>query len=136
MVRFEVEGKVLGKPRPRVNRNGRVWTPKKFKDYEDAISRAYREAGGSLQEGTVKVEIETFRELPKSRPKRVSSEEDIFKPDVDNVAKIVLDALNGTAYEDDSKVTELRVKKNPRTRRDGEVLEVKVESTSEVDGIV
>lgn len=29
------------------------------------------------------------------------------KPDADNVAKAVLDALNGLAYEDDSQVQEL-----------------------------
>ena len=34
------------------------------------------------------------------------------KPDVDNVAKIILDALNGIAYRDDKQVVELYVKKS------------------------
>lgn len=34
-----------------------------------------------------------------------------MKPDCDNVAKAILDALNGIAYKDDSQVTELIVKK-------------------------
>ena len=34
-----------------------------------------------------------------------------IKPDCDNIAKIVLDALNGLAYDDDSQVTELEVHK-------------------------
>ena len=33
------------------------------------------------------------------------------KPDADNIAKAVLDALNGLAYTDDSKVTRLVVVK-------------------------
>ena len=34
------------------------------------------------------------------------------KPDVDNVAKIILDALNGIAYKDDKQVVTLIVKKS------------------------
>lgn len=34
------------------------------------------------------------------------------KPDADNVAKIVLDSLNGIAYKDDSQVVYLSVQKN------------------------
>lgn len=33
------------------------------------------------------------------------------KPDTDNIAKIVLDALNGLAYPDDKQVVELQVLK-------------------------
>lgn len=33
------------------------------------------------------------------------------KPDLDNLAKAVLDALNGIAYEDDSQVSELQLGK-------------------------
>ena len=40
------------------------------------------------------------------------------KPDTDNIAKIVLDSLNGIAYPDDSQVVDLQVLKryceNPR----------------------
>ena len=116
MVRFCVEGKVLGKPRPKVNRNGRVWTPKRFADYEKKIADAYREAGGKLHEGEVRLAIVTHRSLPKSRPKKMESEPDTFKPDIDNVLKIVLDALNKVAYSDDSQVTEVYMMKSPRTR--------------------
>ena len=33
------------------------------------------------------------------------------KPDLDNIAKIVLDSLNGLAYKDDSQVVSLRIDK-------------------------
>jgi Holliday junction resolvase RusA-like endonuclease len=38
-------------------------------------------------------------------------EQKITKPDVDNLAKAILDALNGVAYEDDSQVYSLEVQK-------------------------
>lgn len=128
MVRFTVEGKVLGKPRPRVNRNGMVWTPSKFKEYERKIAKAYVESGGDKLEGPVSVKVRTFRALPKSRPKKLDSEEDIFKPDADNILKMVLDALNGVAFEDDRQVIRIICSKMPRERR-GEYLEVEVAST-------
>lgn len=54
--------------------------------------------------------------MPKSRPKKALSEPDTYKPDVDNIGKVVLDALNGVAYLDDKQVTLLRVRKMPRVR--------------------
>lgn len=130
MTRFFVPGTILGKPRPRFSKKGGVFTHKKFKDYERAIARAYRDAGGQLLRGPVEVSILTHRPLPKSRPKRVEKEPDMFKPDVDNVVKIVLDGLNGVAYEDDRQVVRIHAAKSPRKRIDQEYLEVLVSSTS------
>lgn len=47
-------------------------------------------------------------------------EPDVVRPDADNVAKLVLDALNGAAWEDDTQVVSLSVVKRDRTRREGE----------------
>ena len=66
--------------------------------------------------GPVRVEVLVFAPLPKKRPKRVVREPYTVKPDADNVAKQVLDALNGLAYADDAAVTELVVRKMPRSR--------------------
>ena len=38
-------------------------------------------------------------------------ERHIYKPDADNLAKFVMDALNGTYYKDDSQVCALHVMK-------------------------
>ena len=45
------------------------------------------------------------------RPKALSMEETIvpIKPDVDNLAKFLLDALTGVLFEDDAQVVELRM---------------------------
>jgi Holliday junction resolvase RusA-like endonuclease len=46
------------------------------------------------------------------------------KPDADNIAKAVLDALNGFAWEDDAQVTALKVYKRPIERGDADSINV------------
>lgn len=118
-VSFDVWGKVRGKGRPRFTRSGRPYTPKATRDYEAAIREAYMNAPERPPEpfsGPVSVFVATCRQLPKSAPKSVSSEPDTHKPDADNVAKVVLDALNGVAWLDDAQVTSLTVVKLDRER--------------------
>lgn len=115
---FEVK-QVKGKPRPRFTvRNGHPvpYADSKQKAYESIIANAYREAGGRLLTGPVSVAIGITRALPQRTPKGIESEQDTHKPDVDNVAKSVLDALNGVAYKDDSQVVGLTVTKFGRFR--------------------
>ena len=118
-VSFDVFGKVRGKGRPRFTRGGRPYTPKATRDYERAIREAFENANGRPPEpfsGPIAVCIMTYRQLPNSAPKSVISEQDTHKPDIDNVAKIVLDALNGVAWKDDAQVVSLTVSKLNRTR--------------------
>lgn len=112
---FEVVGRVVGSARPRVTKFG-TYIPKKTRAYRERIRGEFIEAGGMRRGGPLSVRVDVFRELPKSRPKVMSSEPDTFKPDVDNIAKNVLDALNGMAWDDDSQVVDLRVVKHPRER--------------------
>lgn len=118
-VSFEVWGKVRGKGRPRFASGGHAYTPKGTREYERLIRKAFENAPRRPPEplsGPIAVCIMTYRQLPKSTPKSVSSEPDTHKPDIDNVAKIVLDALNGIAWEDDAQVVSLTVSKLKRTR--------------------
>lgn len=127
-VTFDVWGNVRGKGRPRFARGGHAYTPKTTRDYERAIREAFENAPERPPEpfsGPISVCIMTYRQLPKSTPKRVTSEPDTHKPDVDNMAKIVLDALNGVAWLDDAQVTSLTVVKLDRTR-DPERLSVRI----------
>lgn len=64
----------------------------------------------------VAVDVYVQRPLPMSRPKRCDGEHDTYKPDADNVAKLVLDALSGVAYEDDAQVVRVCVTKARRRR--------------------
>ena len=121
-VEFEVPF-VAGKQRPRVLRSGRAYTPRETHAAEAAIARAYREASRSKYghvrvapaHKPVSVTVTTERPLPKSRPARVESEPDTYKPDWDNVGKLT-DGLNGVAWADDAQVTTATVTKLPRRR--------------------
>lgn len=118
-VSFDVWGKVRGKGRPRFTRSGHAYTTKGTRDYEMAIREAFENAPGRPPEpfsGPIDVTIVTSRQLPKSTPKSVIREPDTHKPDADNVAKVVLDALNGVAWLDDAQVTSLTVVKLDRER--------------------
>ena len=111
---------VRGKGRVRfVRQTGRTYTPDATAAAMEQVRMAYavRANGAMAPKGMpVHVEIDTFRVMPKSRPKRMVHEPDTFKPDADNIAKLVLDALNGIAWHDDTQVTDLDVHKHDRTR--------------------
>lgn len=109
-------GEVMGAPRPRFMRNGHTYMPERYMEYKRRLAAAYKKAGGGLLGGPVSVTIDIIRHLPTSTPKRVVESPDTVKPDVDNVAKSVLDALNGVAYADDAQVVSLCVLKSPRQR--------------------
>lgn len=115
---------VKGKARPRFS-NGSAYTPKGTKDAELRIKTEYRhaciQAYGALQtapEGVpVIIDIRTTRNvLSGFRRRDGDAHDDLQKPDADNIAKLVLDALNGVAYEDDSQVVGLVVVKGTRVR--------------------
>lgn len=121
---FEFRGKVRGQGRPRFTRNGHAYESDADRNYKTIISHAYFMGNGPWF-GTepVRVTIDVMRHLPKSKTPRAGdladdfAEPDTHKPDLDNVAKAVLDALNGYAYADDAQVVELVVRKYPRVRR-------------------
>ena len=112
---FIVEGNPIGKARPRMTKEGHVYTVDKTRAYEQLIRIMYRRK--YLREpkatGNVSIEIRITITVPKSATKKereiLLSARPMKKPDLDNVAKIVLDALNGVAYEDDKQVTSLTV---------------------------
>lgn len=117
---FEIEGKPAGKGRPRFKRMGsfvQTYTPEKTAEYEKLVRLKFQNAGGVITDKPVKIEIVAFFAPPKSTRKREKADMlanrilPVKKPDCDNIAKIVLDALNKIAYKDDSQVIELTVKK-------------------------
>ena len=113
---FIVACKPQGKARPRFSRkSGVVYTPAKTAKYEKTIAKAYMEAGGKCipADCYVSVNVSAFFPIPKSysRAKRKACIDRELrpdkKPDMDNILKAVLDALNKVAYEDDKQVVEL-----------------------------
>lgn len=111
-----VEGKIKGKDRPRFFK-GHAYTPKATKDYEKKVKDEYIKHGGKLLETPVKVNIIAWHKIPKGTTKkelieiRQGLKLPTKKPDADNIAKIILDALNGIAFNDDTQVVKLTIVK-------------------------
>jgi hypothetical protein len=122
MVTYQIEGNPVGKGRPKFARRGNfvsTYTPTKTRDYEDLIKDAARKAMGSneLLETPVTVAIYITVPIPQSYSKKRTeaclsgSERPIKKPDIDNVAKCFLDAMNEIVYKDDTQVLTLHIAK-------------------------
>lgn len=111
-----VEGTIKGKARPRVF-GKHVITPEDTVNYENWVKICYQQQDGRHIDAPVKAVINVYHKVPKSYSKkrvkaiREGLEYPQKKPDADNIAKIILDSLNKIAYDDDSQVIELIVKK-------------------------
>lgn len=129
-VEFEIEGKPFGKQRPRViNRGGfsTTYTPKQTVDYENKVKKSYKNTVGNTKlNNAIRTEIIGIFPIPKNTSKKMKSLmlknqiKHTKKIDCDNMAKTVLDALNNIAYNDDSQICELYIKKrygeNPKVK--------------------
>jgi len=114
---FAVPGQPRGKGRPRFRKTGKfvqAYTPKETHEYENVIRTYYK---GKKMHGMISLTIGAYYEIPKSYTKKYRKEiidtniRPMVKPDIDNVIKVVMDALNGVAYDDDKQiVTVLAVK--------------------------
>lgn len=110
MVKIQIPGKPVGKQRARTLKSGFSYTPDKTVNYENLVKLIYRESGGGYMEGPLKARVKIVYDIPKStskknREKMMAGE--LFptkKPDIDNVQKIIFDALNGIAYKDDTQI--------------------------------
>lgn len=119
---LSVPGAPVVKERPRVFGRHAV-TPRKTMDAETAIRAAWMGKYPTLAPIVQDVHLWVVFYMP-----------DRKRRDVDNLAKLVQDALNGLAYEDDSQIVHLDVWKvypskkvpgrggKPRKRRKGDVL--------------
>lgn len=120
----ELLGTPKGKARPRFTKSGRTYTPHTTAEYEKHIASEWhhQNPGWRPLEGAVQVRIFAYFAIPKNASKKKRQELDgapcTKKPDADNIAKAVLDGLNGTAYTDDAQVTDVLVLKRwDRTSR-------------------
>lgn len=125
MIIFRIPGKPQGKARartfynPKLGRSQSV-TPENTVMYENYIKLLYNTsyAGeGWFNKEPLAMKIIAYFEIPKSTTKKVREriesglEFPTKKPDADNIAKVVCDALNGTAYGDDTQIVRLEVLK-------------------------
>ena len=130
---FEVEGDIKGKARPRVNSyTGIVYTPNNTKNYEDLIKQYFviKYPRYTPMENRIHMQIISYFKLPHNSSKTVKSQmldgtiSPTKKPDIDNIAKIVLDALNKMAFKDDNQITKIELEKKYEEK---EKLYIKIE---------
>lgn len=119
-VHFIIPGKPIGKGRPRFTRTGHCWTPDKTVAYERYIKMTYWSTYGHrkyAEDKALAVEIILYYPRPKrmTKVKRLLAQKGVLrptvKPDVDNVIKGILDALNGVAFEDDRQIVQIACEK-------------------------
>lgn len=113
-ITFTVDGIPEPKRRPRFARRDRrvvTYTTRDDKRHENRIARAYITAAGKLPPttGAITLTVEAIFTHPKSwsRRKRETMLHKTSRPDIDNLAKSVLDGLNGVAYVDDAQIIRL-----------------------------
>lgn len=117
---FDMLGDIVGKARPRMNtRTGKAYTPTKTKNYEFFLRQSFINKYPNFEtiESRVKVTMIAYYDIPKSTSKKQAAEmlagniSPTKKPDIDNVIKIILDAMNKFAFKDDTQVTKLEIEK-------------------------
>ena len=117
---FEVPGKITGKGRPRVNtQTALAYTPTKTKEYEELVKQYFiiKYRGINPLEGRIAITIKAYFTIPKNTKKSQIEEmlksniSPTKKPDIDNIAKIILDSLNKLAFKDDNQITKLNIEK-------------------------
>lgn len=108
-VTFTVYGRPQGKARPRFKVGGGAYTLLRTKEYENQVKTSYLAASGGYSFGkeAIKIDIVAYYNRAKSNKSKYPT----IKPDFDNIEKIVCDALNGIAYDDDKQVIDSNFKK-------------------------
>lgn len=124
MAYFEIMGKPQGKARARTFYNPKLGrsqslTPENTVLYENLVKQSFiaYENETYFNNEPLVMDIYAYFPIPKSMSKKnreMISNGDMLptkKPDADNIAKVVCDALNGIAYRDDTQIVALHVYK-------------------------
>ena len=110
IINISVPGQPIPKARPRITKFGRAYTPKRTKDYEALIQK-------HLPDTFIDTPVEVYITAIFKRPLRLKRKQDPTaliphdkRPDLDNIVKAVLDALN-YILKDDSIVVSIHAQK-------------------------
>jgi len=126
VLNMQITGNPITKLRPRFTRQGRTYDSQKL-EKEAARCIIMQQMSKNRQirriKGAIMVNLTFHTPIPKSwsqkRRKAVLGRPDTRKPDIDNLAKFILDVMNKLVYEDDNQITTLHCEmifsENPRT---------------------
>ena len=118
--KFTIYEKAIGKERPRYSaKTHRMYTPKRTSTFEEKVKFAFlskynieTELSDRPFSAVINVYYKPAESLSKKKQEDLLYREYTKKPDCDNIAKAVLDALNGIAYKDDRQITSLWIGKH------------------------
>lgn len=122
IISFTIPGVPVAKGRPRLTTRGgfaRAYTPGKTRAYEAdaAVVAAGAMGPNAPAEGALALALDVRLPVPPSWPskRRLSALEGLTRPcgrpDIDNYAKALCDALNGIVWHDDAQVVRLTAEK-------------------------
>jgi Holliday junction resolvase RusA-like endonuclease len=139
-VKFTIPGRPVGWQRTNSFKGRRI-TPKAMREKQAEVRQLYKAARGKLHTGPVKVTVVMVLEMPASFSPRCHAAQRQGRvwhmsggvPDLDNMVKLVGDALNGVAYADDRQVAVITAGKRYGAP---ERTEVVIEPLQQADGIV
>ena len=126
LIHFRIPGEVVGQGRPRMRtvktKDGRsfasAYDPAKSRSYkaliQDIAAREMAYSNAEVITGPVSVSIVAAKPWPRSQWRKRTPrgcEWWTGKPDIDNIAKAILDAMSGVVYLDDTQVCEISITK-------------------------
>jgi Holliday junction resolvase RusA-like endonuclease len=122
IIEFEIQGKVKAKQSFKIGKNGFKYTPADVKEYANWVRLCFinKYPNWNIEQfknKPLEVIIDAFVSTPKSFSNKKTEQalkgeiRPLTKPDADNIAKNIDDALNGIAYPDDKQITCLQVNK-------------------------
>lgn len=116
-VTFTIPGEPKGKARRVVTKKGQTYMPKETENYVAFVREIYYFNKLPKLEGMIQVKINAYFKIPKSGSKKKKAKmasgeiRPTKKPDIDNILKMVTDALNELAYDDDKQIVSALVEK-------------------------
>jgi len=97
LYKIVVPGRPVPKERPRISKQGKLYTPSKTKNYEALINKTAKLIIPEPLTGHVRIDIKLYTWR--------------LAGDLDNYIKSILDGLAGVAYKNDLQVTALSAKR-------------------------
>lgn len=103
--------KLQPKERPRFSiHKGKIitYTPKKTHNFENLVKQQFYSQGCKKVDGCIEVKIQAYFGVKDKKKWGMLKD---TRPDTDNIIKIMLDALNSLAWDDDGQVVKITAEK-------------------------
>jgi Holliday junction resolvase RusA-like endonuclease len=117
MVSFIIKGNPRVKKRPVFSTRGgsvRIYTPKSTATFENLVRIKAEEQFKHPLDGSIILAIRFYLPRPQRLIWKRKPMPEIYsnkRPDIDNLAKSVIDGLNGVAFKDDGQIADLHITK-------------------------